>query len=395
MCALQSRRIDRIFKNQLSAIAITALVATLASGCQTPVETNPVPSTLVLSVRTPVIAAGGASITVEARLLSDSGQGVAGVSIVFVTEHGNFVPGSVIFTDAGGLAAVTLEVTETTTIRALALDGLIVSNEVVLPLEIVEGSPITLSIEFEFGRPTAQKQTTVTFRAIRDEGKPKVQGKLSVTFGDGTKTRNFSDFARVHEVRHTYEKPGRFEVEAVLVLSTFQIVTKRRMITVLEEPAPAPAPKAPPNAPPNADDALDLSTVRFLHANVTGWKVTSTITGTRIETQEICVFHTAASRWPAPSGTYGNPWVIAKIGGTWYAGTFEWMRPGQVCKALDPGAGGATIADRIGPHVKVEPLTSWKPRKGDIVGLMYSGWARDSRRSVEERSNVVLVTWPY
>ena len=71
------------------------------------------------------------------------------------------------------------------------------------------------------------------------------------------------------------------------------------------------------------------------------------------------------------------------------------MRPGQECKDLDPGAGGATIADRIGLHVKVEPLESWKPKKGDKVGLMYSGWARDGRRSVEERSNVVLVTWPY
>ena len=24
-----------------------------------------------------------------------------------------------------------------------------------------------------------------------------------------------------------------------------------------------------------------------------------------------------------------NPWVIAQVNGKWYAGTYEWLRPGQ------------------------------------------------------------------
>ena len=139
---------------------------------------------------------------------------------------------------------------------------------------------------------------------------------------------------------------------------------------------------------------IDLKKVRWLHTNVRKWPVTMKVTDVDIEEQEICINHTGHS-WPAPNGTWGNPWVFAKIDGRWVAGTFEWMRPGQVCKVLDPDAGGATIADRIGLHVKQEPLESWKPVKGEMVGFMYSGWARDSRRSVEERSNVVLVEWPY
>jgi hypothetical protein len=190
---------------------------------------------------------------------------------------------------------------------------------------------------------------------------------------------------------HTWETPGDYNISALLELAGGQQATKTRTITVGE-------PNSGGGSPPtrsNSGDEIDLSTVTFLHSNVTNWKVTSTITRVSIGLQQICMFHTAAGSWPAPNGTYGNPWVLANIGGRWYAGTFEWMRPGQVCKDLDPGAGGATIANRIGPHVKVQPLQGWVPKKGELVGFMYSGWARDGRRSVEERSNVVLVTWPY
>ena len=404
MCALQSRRIDRIFKSQLPAIAIAALVATLASGCQTPAENNGIPTTLALSVIAASITVNGASIQVEAKLLNDSGQPIEGVSIVFDSDSGEFVPGSVISTNAAGIAAVTLKVAEPTTIRALALDGLIVSNAVEIEQATVAEEPITLSIELDSGRPRAESRASIKFRATRNDNlivnesiaSKRVRGKLRVTFGDDTKTRNFSDFARELVVQHRYEEPGKFLVEAVLELISGQVITKRKMITVLEpdDGGSSPTPRGPPTVPPDADDDLDLSTVRFLHTNVSGWKVTSTVTGTRITTQEICIFHTGASKWPAPGKSYGNPWIIAKIGGTWYAGTFEWMRPGQACKALNP-AGGGTIAKRIGPHVKVEPLKSWRPKKGEIVGLMMSGKARDSRRSVEQRSNVVLVKWPF
>jgi hypothetical protein len=38
---------------------------------------------------------------------------------------------------------------------------------------------------------------------------------------------------------------------------------------------------------------------------------------------------------------------------------------------------------------------SWVPRAGDQIGFMMSSRARDGVIAGEERSNVVLVTWPY
>jgi hypothetical protein len=101
----------------------------------------------------------------------------------------------------------------------------------------------------------------------------------------------------------------------------------------------------------------------------------------------VCIEHTKSGRWPVVDGAEGNPWVVAQINGKWYAATYEWLRPGQTCK-------GSIERDTIGPHTKAEPLLSWRPRSGEIVGFMVSGHARFGPDSVRERSNVVLVRWP-
>ena len=151
----------------------------------------------------------------------------------------------------------------------------------------------------------------------------------------------------------------------------------------------------------SAGDEIDPSQVRWLHTNPTNWSVTSTITDVRIRDVKaggICVEHTRAGRWPVVNinGTplEGNPWVFAEIGGRWYAGTYEWNRPGQTCKLTVAGKHG-TPTDELGPHIKVAPMTNWKPRSGDRVGFMVSTPARygaDGPR--RERSNIVIVTWP-
>ena len=197
----------------------------------------------------------------------------------------------------------------------------------------------------------------------------------------------FPDFSRELIVSHTWAAPGDYEISAVLDLSNGLQVNGMTTASV-GEPSAA---------------AIILSTVQFLHTNVSGWPVTSEITRVEIREQLICMFHTKANVWPgidipASGGSgplYGNPWVFVNIGGTFYAGTFEWMRPGQQCKDLSPGEYGGNLADRMGPHIKVEPLGSWKPKKGEIIGLMYSTLARDGNRTLNERSNVVLVEWPF
>ena len=144
-----------------------------------------------------------------------------------------------------------------------------------------------------------------------------------------------------------------------------------------------------------AEDQLDLSQVVWLHTNVSSWDQTSTVTSTVVGAPPICINHSKAGGWPAsgdftPSGAVveANAWVFANIGGTWYAATWEWFRPGQTCKSLD----GSDFRSHVNGSA---PLTSWTPKSGETVGLMVSTPARlGPAGPARERSNVVLVTWP-
>ena len=143
----------------------------------------------------------------------------------------------------------------------------------------------------------------------------------------------------------------------------------------------------------NAGDQLDLSQVTWLHANISNWTVSSTVTGVTFPGAgvDMCIFHTQAGQWPTyvDNGVAGegNPWVFANINGQWYGGTFEWLRPGQQCKVV-------ITRENIGPHVKVSPLSSWVPQSGEVVGFAMSTPARSALRTSNERTNIVLVTWP-
>jgi hypothetical protein len=132
--------------------------------------------------------------------------------------------------------------------------------------------------------------------------------------------------------------------------------------------------------------AIDLNTVTWLHTNVSGWAQTSQITSTSIGNPPICIAHTKAGRWPVKDGLEGNPWVFVNLNGRWYAATYEWLAPGQTCKGIHAG--------NIGSHIGVPPLSSWRPKSGEVIGLMVSARARSGGDTVPERSNVVMVRWP-
>lgn len=148
-------------------------------------------------------------------------------------------------------------------------------------------------------------------------------------------------------------------------------------------------------------DQINVSDVRWLHDNIGSWRATSTIRSVRIRDVPaggVCIEHTKAQSWPGVTfdGTSlaGNAWVFAKINGRWHAGTYEWLRPRQICKFTVRGQHQSPSRE-IGPHVKTPPLRDWVPRSGETVGFMVSTLARFGRRGpVRERSNIVLVTWP-
>ena len=122
----------------------------------------------------------------------------------------------------------------------------------------------------------------------------------------------------------------------------------------------------------------------WLHHNVSGWAVTSTLTDVNIYPDKLCLSHTKAGQWPRNGdGWEGNPWIFAKVDGQWYAGTYEWLRPGQICKGI--------TKDNIGAHIKRAPLdASWRPTSGQTYGFMLSTPARlDVAVTPHERSYVV------
>ena len=125
--------------------------------------------------------------------------------------------------------------------------------------------------------------------------------------------------------------------------------------------------------------------IHWLHADVSGWAQTANLHAS-VGGGTINLSYDKAKVWPAMGGANANPWVIVNLNGQWYAGTFEWLRYGQTAKPMAVLSGGG--------HIKVPPLSSWRPRSGERIGLMVSGLARDSTRNVKERSNIVMVTWP-
>ena len=162
---------------------------------------------------------------------------------------------------------------------------------------------------------------------------------------------------------------------------------------VVTPPSPAPPPGG--GSTPAANDAIDLRSVTWaVGENLTNWAVTSTMTGGGWSNGELCTPHTMAGRWPtAPFfGDYGtlvegNQIVFAKIGGKWYGGSGEWLRPGQTCKGVPAHMGPDTFYNASGP------LSQWIPQSGEWYGLAVSTPSRVGQWTTAERSNVILVQW--
>jgi len=141
---------------------------------------------------------------------------------------------------------------------------------------------------------------------------------------------------------------------------------------------------------------FDLGSVHWLDTNVSGWSQTATLSSVTVSSTTISMPFNKTNTW----ATYtfsdngenvtvnANPWIFISIDGTWYGATFEWFRPGQYSKEIGVVAGENIERD------EVIPLT-WKPTSGVTYGFMVSSVARNGTSSgVQERSNVVMVTWP-
>jgi hypothetical protein len=134
----------------------------------------------------------------------------------------------------------------------------------------------------------------------------------------------------------------------------------------------------------------NFANVTWLHSDVSKWRQTANLS-VNISGSKINLPYDRANVWPAVNhiGTVvnANPWIFVpkSDGSGWYAATWEWLRPGQTSKNLSSVAGD---------HIKKSPLQDFRPVSGTWYGFMVTGLARDSKRNVEERSNVFMLKWP-
>jgi len=77
--------------------------------------------------------------------------------------------------------------------------------------------------------------------------------------------------------------------------------------------------------------------------------------------------------------------LVEPFDGDWYAGTFQWLRPGNTSRER-----------RVvnGDHIKQPPLRNWSPKAGETYYFMVSGIARSGPKGTQERSNIVAMRWP-
>lgn len=214
--------------------------------------------------------------------------------------------------------------------------------------------------------------TTVTVQAKKEDGSPAKDG----TEIEVTTTRGQLEPTKVKTKAGSASLTFRAGPEAGAALLQATSGSARAELGITVTSAPPPPPPPPPTTP----------AVIWLDYDVSGWAETSTITSVTIDGSSICIEHTKAGQWPVAHGVEGNPWVFANVGGQWYAATYEWLRPGQICKGI--------TADNIGAHIGRSPLTSWRPQSGELVGFMVSALVRAGPETVPERSNLVMVRWP-
>lgn len=240
-------------------------------------------------------------------------------------------------------------------------------------LRVRVGGPLRVFLQI-FGEEdvTVEEVTRYRFVAFAREGR-KVPGILRIDWGDGTATR-VSHFVGEVIRPHEYLEEGTYVISATL---EYADGTKEKAKTFRLEAS-------------ETGGAIDLSAATIaINSNrgIADYRVTSVVTSVRITTSQVCIYHTKAGGWPVKDGVEGNPWVAAFAGGKLHAGTYEWLRPGQVCKGI--------TKSNIGPHVKYGTLAGWRPTKGETVWVFVSTHARLDATTSNERADPYAVVWPY
>lgn len=125
-----------------------------------------------------------------------------------------------------------------------------------------------------------------------------------------------------------------------------------------------------------APEGFSVETTTFIDdGGVGSWPITTVMRSVDVSGNMINMVYDDVD-WPSSSGVNGNCWLVYQRDGAWFASTFDFLRPNQETKEVQPAA------------------RDWGIGSGDRVGAFVSTLARDSRRNGNERSQIFWFTWP-
>ena len=317
----------------------------------------------------------GGSVEITATVTSGAGKPMAGVAVTFTATTGTLTPSTPVSTDAGGLAKVALAVTGPSTVKAAASG--------------VSSPDLQVGVKEQAAFSVAQKTADVVggvdtqFEFTAKRGSADVSGDLTVEWGDGTANQVVQMNGTV-SVTHAFKRSGTVTIIGTLVESDGSKSGFRHTLVIKD----------------GGGDQIDIKNATLVSPmddrSALSWPVKSKITNVTMAPGLSCIEHTMGGKWPAapfapPNGglVEGTFWIFRYYQGKWYGGVFDYYRPGQTCKATGKEEYGVD-------QVRTFPLDySWVPQVGEEVAFMVSTPGRGGYNTLDERSNIVVIKWPY
>ena len=348
-----------------------------SSACDSSTMPSLVAQKILLTLAATQLPAQGGTVTLLASVTNGSDKPMAGVVVTFATTAGTFAPAATATTDANGSASVTLATTTAATVKAAAMG--IDSASSTISVKGQATLTVTTNLAPSNGEYPNNVDIPFVFSATRSGST--VSGTLVIGWGDGTANGSVN-FTGTATVPHTFANGGTYSITATLTESDTSRSTTATSVKVRE-----------------GLDQIDISKAIMVSPmddpTVTKWPIDSEITSIYVDTNQTCLDHTKNGVWPwttfePPGGgpVEGTHIIFANIGGQWYGGVYDYYRPGQTCKGTNKWQYGEE-------QIRSQPMGSWVPAKGEIVGFMVSTPARGGYNTKDERSYVKAFVFPY
>jgi hypothetical protein len=359
----------------LACLVLAAGVS--SSACDSSTMPSLVAQKVILTVPTTPLPVQGGTVTIAASITNASDKPMAGVAVTFATTAGTFTPAATATSDANGMASVTLATTTAATVKASAMG--VDSASSAISVKGQAALSVAVNVPSTSGDYPNGVDLPFLFTATRSGSI--VSGTLVVAWGDGTANGSAS-FTGSATVTHKFAKGGTYSVSATLTETDGSRATTSSSFKIRE-----------------GLDQIDISNAIMVSPmddeGVTKWPIKSELTSIYVDTGQTCLDHTLNGKWPVtifepPDGgpLEGTHIIFANIGGKIYGGVYDYYRPGQTCKGTNKWQYGEE-------QIRSEPMGSWVPAKGEIVGFMASTPARGGYNTINERTYVKAFVFPY